>query len=166
VCVVGAFIPLWILPYSFSGLSAGAFWVQFAVQGAFGVIPIQLAEMSPPAFRATFPGIAYQLGNMVSSAASQIEATGGDNLRTTIIKNGVVTNVPDYATVQGILIGVVCAFIIFITIIGPENHGSQFEKHKTAFEEGAARDDALMEEEHSLEDASIEEKEKSSAEHV
>ena len=60
----GAFIPLWILPSSFSGLSAGAFWVQFGVQGAWGVIPIQLAEMSPPGFRATFPGVAYQLGNV------------------------------------------------------------------------------------------------------
>jgi MFS family permease len=60
----GAFIPLWILPNSFSGLSAGAFWLQFGVQGAWGVIPIQLAEMSPPGFRATFPGVTYQLGNV------------------------------------------------------------------------------------------------------
>ncbi|KAF8876383.1 major facilitator superfamily domain-containing protein [Infundibulicybe gibba] len=140
-----AFIPLWIIPSSFAGLAAGAFCIQFGVQGAWGVIPIQLAEMSPPAFRATFPGVAYQVGNMVSSAASQIEATGGDNLRTTIIKDGKVTDVPDYATVQGILIGVVAAFVVFITIIGPEKHGSHFEKHKTAFEEGAARDDALIE---------------------
>ena len=64
VFLSGVFIPLWILPYSFSGLSAGAFWVQFGVQGAWGVIPIQLAEMSPPGFRATFPGVAYQLGNV------------------------------------------------------------------------------------------------------
>lgn len=140
VALIGAFIPLWILPNSFSGLAAGAFCVQFGVQGAWGVIPIQLAEMSPPAFRATFPGVTYQLGNMISSAASQIEATAGENLRTTIIKNGVPTDVPDYAKVQGILIGCVVAFVIFITIIGPENHGSHFEKHKTAFEQGAADD--------------------------
>lgn len=50
---IGAFIPLWIIPSGFSALSAGAFCVQFGVQGAWGVIPIQLAEMSPPAFRAT-----------------------------------------------------------------------------------------------------------------
>ncbi|KAG6855937.1 hypothetical protein H0H87_009280 [Tephrocybe sp. NHM501043] len=165
VLLIGAFIPLWILPTSFGGLSAGAFWVQVGVQGAWGVIPIQLAEMSPPAFRATFPGVAYQLGNMVSSAASQIEATGGENLRTNIVVNGVLKNVPDYATVQGILIGVVAAFVVFITIIGPEyvsmdchhrsrspvrllrKHGSHFEKHRTAFEEGAAQDNALFEDE-------------------
>jgi len=144
ILVIGAFIPLWILPTSFGALSAGAFCIQFGVQGAWGVIPIQLAEMSPPAFRATFPGVAYQLGNMVSSAASQIEATGGENLRTTIIKDGKATDVPDYATVQGILIGVVAAFTIFITIIGPENHGSHFEKNRVAFEEGAGREDIIL----------------------
>ncbi len=57
---------------------------------------------------------------MVSSASAQIEATGGDHLKTTIIKNGVPTVVPDYARVQGILIGTVAAYIIFLTVIGPE----------------------------------------------
>jgi SHS family lactate transporter-like MFS transporter len=50
--------------------------------------------------------------------------------------------VPDYATVQGILIGVVATFVIFITITGPENHGSQFEAHKPAFEDGSVANDA------------------------
>ncbi|KAH9480892.1 Carboxylic acid transporter protein-like protein [Psilocybe cubensis] len=125
--LIGAFIPLWILPSTFSALSAGAFCIQFGVQGAWGVIPIQLAEMSPPAFRATFPGVAYQLGNMVSSASAQIEATGGDNLRTTIIKNGTPTDVPDYATIR-------------------RNHGSHFEKAKTAFEEGGGRGEMVQNE--------------------
>ncbi|KAI0667769.1 MFS general substrate transporter [Trametes maxima] len=140
VLLIGAFIPLWILPSSFSALAAGAFCIQFGVQGAWGVIPIQLAEISPPAFRATFPGVAYQVGNMVSSASAQIEATGASNLHTTIIdKDGKPKVVPDYATVQGILIGVVAAFVLIITIIGPENIGSHFEKSKAAFEEGAGR---------------------------
>ena len=78
---------------------------------------------------------------MVSSASAQIEATGGENLRTTIMVDGKPKDVPDYATVQGILIGVVAAFVVFITIIGPENHGSHFEQGKTAFEEGAGRDE-------------------------
>ncbi|RDX53568.1 MFS general substrate transporter [Lentinus brumalis] len=142
VLLIGAFIPLWILPTSFGALAAGAFCIQFGVQGAWGVIPIQLAEISPPAFRATFPGVAYQLGNMVSSASAQIEATGAANLHTTIIdKDGKPKIVSDYATVQGILIGVVAAFVLVVTIIGPENYGSHFEKHKTAFEEGGGRDE-------------------------
>ncbi|KAF8151313.1 carboxylic acid transporter protein [Crassisporium funariophilum] len=150
--LIGVFIPLWILPTSFSSLAAGAFCVQFGVQGAWGVVPIQLAEMSPPAFRATFPGVAYQIGNMVSAASAQIEATGGQNLRTTIFSMGKLQDVPDYATVQGILIGVVAAFVVIITIVGPEKHGSHFEKHKMAFQEGAARDDALIEDDDSSND--------------
>jgi len=145
ICIiwVGAFIPLWIIPTSFGGLSAGAFFIQVGVQGAWGVIPIFLNELSPPAFRALFPGLSYQLGNMVSSASAQIEATGGEH-QTTLV-DGVKT--PNYATVQGIFIGVVAAFTLFMTIIGPENHGAQFEKHKTAFEEGGGIDDAYMEDE-------------------
>ena len=57
---------------------------------------------------------------MISSASSQIEATGGDHMKTTIIKNGKSTVVPDYARVQGILIGTVAAYILFLVIIGPE----------------------------------------------
>ena len=98
MCLIGAFIPLWILPSSFSGLAAGAFCIQFGVQGAWGVvssagntlvvtrftnsntlqIPIQLAEMSPPAFRATFPGVAYQLGNVCGACSSIRESVGVD----------------------------------------------------------------------------------------
>ncbi|KAJ7607689.1 MFS general substrate transporter [Roridomyces roridus] len=141
--LIGCFIPLWIIPSSFSALAAGAFCIQFGVQGAWGVIPIHLTELSPPAFRATFPGVAYQIGNMISSTAAQIEATGGDNFKT--IVHGQLT--PDYAKVQGILIGVVCAFVLIMTIIGPESHGSHFEKHRGAFDESGGRDDAYIEDE-------------------
>ncbi|KAJ7932036.1 hypothetical protein B0H13DRAFT_1857452 [Mycena leptocephala] len=43
--------------------------------------------------------------------------------------------VPDYANVQGILIGVVAALVIVIAIIGPQDRGSHFEKHHAAFDE-------------------------------
>ncbi|TCD70876.1 hypothetical protein EIP91_001184 [Steccherinum ochraceum] len=154
---IGAFIPLWILPTGFSALAAGAFWIQFCVQGALGVIPIQLAEMSPPAFRATFPGVVYQLGNMVSSASAQIEATGGNHLKTTL--PGKTDLVPDYATVQGILVGAVAAFVVVVVIIGPENHGFHFERYKTAFVEGGGRDEELSEDR----DSSFSEIEKASS---
>lgn len=141
VLLAGVFIPLWILPNTFVMLSAGAFCLQFGVQGAWGVIPIQLAEMSPPAFRATFPGVAYQLGNMISAASAQIETVGGQHLTTTIVKDGKKIIVPDYAKVQGIFIGAVAAFVVFITIIGPEKHGSDFEQ--PAFERGGVREESL-----------------------
>ncbi|GJJ13447.1 hypothetical protein Clacol_007701 [Clathrus columnatus] len=138
-----AFIPLWILPSTFPGLAAGAFFIQVGVQGAWGVIPIFLNELSPPAFRATFPGVAYQIGNMVSSASARIEAVGAENLKTTV-KGSIV---PNYAKVrsrvEGILIGVVTAFVFIVVAIGPDLH---FEKHRVAFEEGGGNDDAYVEE--------------------
>ncbi|PPQ71870.1 hypothetical protein CVT24_006886 [Panaeolus cyanescens] len=163
ILLMAAFIPLWILPNSFSSLAAGAFWVQWGVQGALGVVPIQLAELSPPGFRATFPGVTYQLGAMISSASVQIEATGGQHLRTTTIEDGRAVNVPDYATVQGILIGAVVVFVILITIIGPENHGSRFEIHKIAFMEGVSQRDSADVHEQNLE-GDADDKSSSSAE--
>ncbi|KAK7036163.1 MFS domain-containing protein [Favolaschia claudopus] len=145
VLFTAVFIPLWIIPDTFGGLAAGAFFVQFGVQGAWGVIPVHLAEMAPPAFRATFPGVAYQLGNAVSSASAQIEATGGDHLKTHVRFSP--DPVPDYAKVQGILIGCVAAFVLVITIIGPENHGSHFENHRAAFDQGGGDDEAYIDEE-------------------
>ncbi|KAF8342266.1 carboxylic acid transporter protein [Cantharellus anzutake] len=137
---IGCFIPLWIIPNSFGKLAAGAFCVQFGVQGAWGVIPIQLAELSPAGFRATFPGLMYQLGNMISSSAAQIEAIGGENLRTTL--NG--KNVPDYAKVQGILLGTVAVFTILVTFLGPENHSSHFGDDVPALERGRGKGDIVV----------------------
>jgi SHS family lactate transporter-like MFS transporter len=48
--------------------------MQFMVQGAWGVIPAHLNELSPPAVRATFPGFAYQLGNFFASRNSVLQA--------------------------------------------------------------------------------------------
>ena len=47
----------------------------------------------------------------------------------------------DYAKVQGILIGVVAAFVFIVTLVGPENYGSHFENAKTAFEQGGGDDE-------------------------
>ena len=57
---------------------------------------------------------------MVSSASAQIEATGGDQLKITIFRGGQPMVVADYAKVQGILIGVVAAWIVVTTLLGPE----------------------------------------------
>ncbi|GAA5970971.1 hypothetical protein JCM21900_003547 [Sporobolomyces salmonicolor] len=128
------FIPLWLLPNSFGGLAAGAFFVQSGVQGAWGVVPVYLAELSPVAFRAVWPGVAYQLGNMVSSASAQIETTAGSHIKT-------AEGRPDYGTVSAILIGVVAAWLIGCCLIGREFHGSHFEKGKAAFEQGGGKDE-------------------------
>jgi SHS family lactate transporter-like MFS transporter len=60
-------IPLWAYSHTVPMLALGGFVMQFMVQGAWGVIPAHLNELSPPAVRGTFPGFAYQLGNFLSS---------------------------------------------------------------------------------------------------
>jgi SHS family lactate transporter-like MFS transporter len=67
-------IPLWAYSHTAPMLALGGFLMQFMVQGAWGVIPAHLNELSPPAVRATFPGLAYQLGNLLSSRNSVIQA--------------------------------------------------------------------------------------------
>ncbi|KAF9208933.1 hypothetical protein BGZ59_010370, partial [Podila verticillata] len=121
-CALGlCFLPLWMLPTSYTPLVIGAFFIQFCVQGAWGVIPVHLAELSPPGFRSTFPGLAYQLGNLISASAAQIEAVAGEQHK---LPNGK----PDYARVQMILLGVVFGFVIVLTMIGSEERGKDFMK--------------------------------------
>ena len=67
-------VPLWAFSPTIAMLGAGAFALQFMVQGAWGVIPAHLNELSPPDARGTFPGFTYQLGNLISAGAAQIEA--------------------------------------------------------------------------------------------
>ena len=66
---------------------------------------------------------------------------GGEHSRTTIQGPNGPENVPNYALVQGIFIGVVAVYLIILTLIGPEKHGSHFERSKTAFQAGASKDD-------------------------
>ena len=67
-------IPLWAYSRTALWLAAGGFFMQFMVQGAWGVIPAHLNELSPPAVRGTLPGFAYQLGNLLSSRNAVIQA--------------------------------------------------------------------------------------------
>ncbi|MBW0522970.1 hypothetical protein O181_062685 [Austropuccinia psidii MF-1] len=147
-----AFIPLWILPSSFVGLALGASLIQFGVQGAWGVVPVYLSEVSPPAFRAIFTGLTYQLGNMISSPSSQIEARAGEIHRTIVGGH----DVEDYAYVQAVIIGVVCAYILTMISLAKEYKGRNFEEVATS----AAVNDQTPEE------ASQKEKNYSEAEEV
>jgi MFS transporter, SHS family, lactate transporter len=67
-------IPIWAFSQSPWILAVGAFFMQFLVQGAWGVIPAHLNELSPPEVRGTFPGFAYQLGNFFAAANLTIQA--------------------------------------------------------------------------------------------
>jgi MFS transporter, SHS family, lactate transporter len=67
-------IPLWAYSHTIPMLALGGFLMQFMIQGAWGVIPAHLNELSPPAVRGTLPGFAYQIGNLLSSRNSVIQA--------------------------------------------------------------------------------------------
>ena len=67
-------VPLWVLGSTLGLVLVGAFLMQFMVQGAWGVIPAHLNELSPGQLRAFFPGFAYQLGVLIASSVGYVEA--------------------------------------------------------------------------------------------
>lgn len=77
-------IPLWMYGGSMLWLAVGAFLIQVMVQGAWGVVPTDLNELSPDAVRGTLPGVAYQLGNLLAAytanAQNQIASWHGGDL--------------------------------------------------------------------------------------
>jgi MFS transporter, SHS family, lactate transporter len=66
-------IPAWAFGTSLLALTLGPYFMQTGVQGAFGVVPAHLNELSPEATRSLFPGLVYQLGVLVSSPAVSTE---------------------------------------------------------------------------------------------
>jgi sugar phosphate permease len=117
-------IPAWILPTSEAGLSASGFFLQFFVQGAWGVIPIHLNELSPPAFRSSFPGVTYQIGNMISSPSAQIVNAISEK---TFITIGNGHRVEAYGPTMGVATAIIAMGIVVTTMLGPERRGRSFE---------------------------------------
>ena len=125
-CILGgASIPLWLNAPSIALLAMGGFLMQFFVQGAWGVIPAHLNELSPGDVRGTFPGFTYQLGNLISAGSAQIEATYAATLK---MPDGGA----DYSrALMTIMIGVFVAVFV-LTAIGPERHGVAFAEEAKA----------------------------------
>src|SRR6266849_43240 len=119
-------IPLWSgllkLPavQLLTSIAIGAFLLQFMVQGAWGVIPMHLNELSPTDVRGTFPGFAYQLGNLFASFIVTIEALVANSLGT--VKS------PNYGLALAYFsLGAFLAVII-LAFIGREARGIDFIK--------------------------------------
>jgi SHS family lactate transporter-like MFS transporter len=130
-----------LYPYTFVSnerIIAAAFFEQFCVQGAWGVIPIHLMELSPGSFRTFVVGTSYQLGNLVSSASSTIEATIGE--RFPLPPKG-KTKRFQYGKVICIFMGCVYIYVIILTFVGPEYLGRLFGvAHDQDLEEAAGHD--------------------------
>jgi SHS family lactate transporter-like MFS transporter len=86
--------------------------MQFMVQGAWGIIPAHLNELSPPGVRGTFPGFTYQIGNLISAGAAQIEAAFAMQ-RFPIAGGGA-----DYGKAMAVIALVVFASVLVFTAIG------------------------------------------------
>src|SRR5260370_17614483 len=67
-------IPLWVFAPNLPLILVGGFLMQFMVQGAWGVIPAHINELSPDQFRGFFPGSAYQFGVRIASGSPYFEA--------------------------------------------------------------------------------------------
>ena len=107
-------IPLWVLGPNAVLLAVGAFTLQVMVQGAWGIVPAHLNELSPGSARGTFPGLAYQLGNLLAAVTptlqSRLASASGGN----------------YALSLGGMTAVVAVFLATTALLGPEAKGVSF----------------------------------------
>jgi SHS family lactate transporter-like MFS transporter len=107
-------IPLWAFSTTPLLLGLGAFLVQVSVQGAWGIVPVHLNELSPPLARSLFPGFAYQLGNLIASRNAPIQAgiaeSHGDN----------------YGLALALVCGIMAIVIAVWTALGPERKDADF----------------------------------------
>jgi SHS family lactate transporter-like MFS transporter len=106
-------IPLWAYSRTVPMLALGGFLMQFMVQGAWGVIPAHLNELSPPAVRGTLPGFAYQSGNLLSSWNSVIQAKMAEN------RYG-----GSYPPVLAWTVLIVATMVATVTLCGRERRGA------------------------------------------
>jgi SHS family lactate transporter-like MFS transporter len=109
-------IPLWAFAPSLPLLVMGAFLMQFMVQGAWGVIPAHITELSPDAVRGFLPGFAYQCGVLLASSVVYLEALFA--ARTS------------YALSMALTALTVFAFAALVAALGREKRGTVFGQQK------------------------------------
>lgn len=105
-------IPLWIFAPSIALISLGAFLIQFMVQGAWGVIPAHITELSPGATRAFLPGFAYQIGVLIAARTPHFQAA-------TAARFG-------YAPTMAVFAAAVFVIGAIVIASGPEAHRKEF----------------------------------------
>ena len=116
-------IPLWAYASTPLLLAVGAFLMQVAVQGAWGIVPVHLNELSPPAARALFPGFAYQLGNLIMSKNAVFQAQIAES------------HGNDYGLALAIFGGSMAVLIAIWTAFGPERKEADFMADARATQE-------------------------------
>jgi SHS family lactate transporter-like MFS transporter len=107
-------VPLWAFSVTPLLLGLGGFLLQIAVQGAWGVVPVHLNELSPQDARGTFPGAAYQFGNLLASGnlvfQTQFAESHGDN----------------YGVALALVAGTTAVVLAGLAFFGPDAKGRSF----------------------------------------
>nr|WP_295743749.1 MFS transporter [uncultured Acidocella sp.] len=98
----------WSHGSDFTTIAIAAFFMQIGVQGAWGVVPVHLNELSPSEIRGTFPGFVYQLGNFVASFNAPIQV------------GMAMSHGGDYGYALAVVGGVVAVVLILLMLFGPE----------------------------------------------
>jgi SHS family lactate transporter-like MFS transporter len=111
VCAI-ALVPLWAYAPSVALLIIGAFSIQFMVQGAWGIIPAHLSELSPDSVRGFLPGFAYQCGVLLASSVPFFEA--------------ILAEHTSYANAMALTAFTVFTLAAIVVALGRENRGVQF----------------------------------------
>jgi SHS family lactate transporter-like MFS transporter len=113
-------LPLWAFATTAVWLAVGAFFMQVMVQGAWGVVPVHLNELSPDEARGTFPGFTYQLGNLIASVNATLQA-------------GIAAHYGgNYAYALAVVAGIVAIAIVILTALGTEARGIVFGRSAEA----------------------------------
>jgi SHS family lactate transporter-like MFS transporter len=108
-------IPLWAYSHTAIMLAAGGFLMQFMVQGAWGIVPAHLNELSPASVRAILPGFAYQLGNLAMSKMAPFQSGIAESRGN------------DYAYILVWTIAAVAIVLVLVTALGPEARGTELK---------------------------------------
>ena len=101
-------IPLWAYSHTAVMLAVGGFLMQFMVQGAWGIVPAHLNELSPPSVRAIVPGFAYQLGNLAMAKMGPFQAGIAES------------HGGNFAFILSWTLAVAAVTLILVTALGPE----------------------------------------------
>jgi SHS family lactate transporter-like MFS transporter len=105
-------VPLWAYAPSVALLAVGAFLIQFMVQGAWGIIPAHLSELSPDSVRGFLPGFAYQCGVLLAGSVAYVEATLAEHT--------------SYANAMALTASLVFILAAVVVALGREKKGIQF----------------------------------------
>ena len=107
-------IPLWAFAPTPILLALGGFLLQISVQGAWGVVPVHLNELSPPEARGTFPGACYQFGNLIAAYAVPLQGRLAEARH------------DDYGFALAVFAGATAVVLALLTWFGPEAKGRSF----------------------------------------